>query len=180
MPSVTEVLSVLNRGFHKANPGVLAAAAERGSKIHAFILGTLKFGWMPGPEPEIKPYVDTYFDWHERHIAEVLAVEYELHYLELDLVGHVDMVARFHGERVHSVMDLKVVANVDWIVGLQLSGYEMLAEKEWPRRQWGVRRAIRLGPDGVRVIPFADPQDRAEFLHCLSLFNHSKKMKGVL
>lgn len=176
---VTEVLSVLER-FSGVPQHLLEMGRERGSEVHKYCLAYAKGLYLP-PPPHIMPWFLCFQEWFDAEVEEVLinngdlCVEYELTDERFRLKGHVDLIGRLRRERLFRILDLKRVAQIDWIMGLQLGGYEFMAEKEF-RRKFGPKAVIHMTPEArIKLVPFPNGDDVASFFYAYHLYNYRNK-----
>lgn len=134
LPRVTSILAPYC-DFSKIDPDVLDYASDRGTRTHAACLAYAVGLWTPVTD-DIAGYVESYKEWHNRYVVEVLAVEKELIHPAWGYVGHCDLIAIVSGykkEPVIGLLDLKtpVGESPTWMG--QLAAYrevEQLEHKE--------------------------------------------------
>jgi len=89
-PSVTTVLSPFT-DFSEIRPDILAAAAARGSRVHAACAAHVNGLWADCfLLQEEKGYFKSFLDWSSRAVSEFRAVEMELADPKLGYMGHPD------------------------------------------------------------------------------------------
>jgi hypothetical protein len=173
-PRVTEVLSVVAR-FQGIPPEIIARAAAVGTEVHKYGLAYARGYYLEPPE-NVAAYVARFREWVDFAVEEVFEVETEVRSTAFRYVGHVDLVARLRGDTMPAILDLKRVAVVDPIVGLQLAAYHQAVSE---RYEVGRRLAIWIPPTlaECKAIEFGDANDFPAFLNALSLFHHLRKGK---
>jgi hypothetical protein len=175
MPSVTEILSIISR-YEGVDHRLLKEQAGIGKEAHAQVLSKLKGLYIPPSHNKtVLQLVDRTMKWADLMIAEVLFVELELK--RSDLVGHLDLVCRLKGYgRQVFIIDLKFVAQVDFICWLQLAGYKSLYMKikktRNPRRRilW-----VPKGRDKIKLLesPCSYQTDLMAFIQAKQLHERS-------
>lgn len=123
---VTSILAPFS-DFSAVRPEVLAAAAERGTRVHAICVAMLRRLFIPGGIPdECRPYVDSFRLWMP-NVADVLLAEAELSCSTYRFCGHPDLIVRLtSGEVV--LLDLKTPQAHGKTWRMQLAAYWHLAE----------------------------------------------------
>jgi hypothetical protein len=147
LPSVTEVLGPLN-DFSMILPATLAHAARRGTRVHA-ACAALALGLFALPlDSECQPYVDSFEQWFNSAVAEVIEVENRFYDWEFGYCGKVDLIARLKGDDSLSVIDLKTPTQPQKTWGVQLAAYAHLARYSG----FQVKRTfcLRLSREGKR------------------------------
>lgn len=148
LPSVTEVLSPWS-DFSMVREDVLAAAAERGTRVHKACASIARGLWTPRPA-EIAGYILSFETWFNI-VEEVIAVEAEFACQSFGFMGHPDLVVRIHGDEDLTLIDLKTprAHMKSWCA--QIAAYMCLVEavKALPVKRGG---SLRLNPEGKMPI----------------------------
>lgn len=149
LPSVTQILSPF-ADFSGIPPAVLAAAADRGTRVHRYCAALARDLWTPQIDPDCVGYVHSFKDWYERAVEEAVLVEGELIHQGHGFKGHPDLIGRIRGDGALTLVDYKTPAGKNPMWRAQLAGYSILAEGAG----YEVKRAmsVRLRPDGGRPI----------------------------
>lgn len=105
VPSVTEILIPLHRGYAKINPTVLDYAATRGRAVHEALemldlTGDLE--WTP----EIVPYIQAYLEWCSVYRPTWIGVEQIVYCEDLGYAGTLDRLGYLNDGKL-AVVDLK-------------------------------------------------------------------------
>jgi hypothetical protein len=175
-PSVTTVLSPFN-DFSGIRPDVLAAAAARGSRVHAACAAHARGLWADCfLRPEDKGFFKSFLGWTEQAVTEFKAVEIELVNDKLGYMGHPDAIVRLDGESRLTVIDYKTPMNISRSWHPQIAAYAKLAKAQ----NYDVRRglAVRLRKNGGRAITTEidiDGEPWAAFLNALGAYRYFKK-----
>lgn len=189
---VTDVISIL--GDYGGVPAhILKAAALAGTETHRYALAWVHMGGaMPLTVPEsVASYVDKFKEWFEDTVTEVAlvptssghgrkpATELRLNYEAWGVTGKIDLIAKIKGDKSWSLLDLKRVAVVQKITGLQLAGYKRIVESQL-HFKIGRRLAVHIPPDGpCRTIEFSNPQDEPAFVNALFLYKYLHSIEAV-
>lgn len=126
LPSVTQVLRPFV-DLSKIPPDVLAAAAERGTRVHGLCAAVAQRLWIPSVPDECRGYVDSFRSWFPV-VVEVVAAEVELVDEVLGFKGHPDLIVRIEGDEGLTVVDLKTPVSTHTTWKAQLAAYHHLAE----------------------------------------------------
>lgn len=153
VPSVTQLVAPLGEDYDEPDDlteGVIDAATERGTIMHAYIAHRLTGG---APEDfELPDAYSEYADAVERFLAEhdITPMLIETPLYSIEYAGTPDLICEFDG--VLSILDWKFVSQIAKSkVGAQLGGYRMLCElnKIFPEKLIAVqftRGSYRLYP----------------------------------
>jgi hypothetical protein len=174
-PSVTTVLSLFN-DFSGIRSEVLAAAAARGSRVHAACAAHARGLWADCfLRPEDKGFFKSFLSWADRAVTEFKAVEIELINAKFGYMGHPDAIVRLNGESRLTVIDYKTPMNISRSWHPQIAAYAKLAKAQ----NYDVRRglAVRLRKNGGRAITTEidiDGEPWAAFLNALGAYRYFK------
>ncbi|MBN1253959.1 MAG: hypothetical protein JXA50_01625 [Deltaproteobacteria bacterium] len=183
MVHVTEVLSIIDQGYGRADRAKLIRGQHIGREFHKHSLGWVKGAYFPAiKDPQIggivMTMVDSFKQWFDMAVKDVLCVEKELFDRKRNIQGRVDIILKLMKDEWWRVLDLKSVASLSRVVGLQLAGYQHLARIEYGFKRWGPRSALQFDKEGKRLLPrlvtFQNPLDLDAFFHAYSLRNHLK------
>lgn len=167
VPSVTQLVAPLGEDYDEPDElteGIIDAAAERGTVMHAYIAWRLDGGDPAEFEmPDMyAPYADAVDLFLSEHSVVPFAVETPL--ACADFAGTPDLICEFDGAL--SVLDWKFVSQIAKSkVGAQLAGYQRLCELSglFPER----RIAVQFLKDGTyRLYPVGSKAGEA-FAVCL-------------
>jgi len=152
---VTEVLSQYS-GLGNIDPTVLHNAAQRGTKVHKYCELHATGEYFPEPPVEIKGYVDSFIQWFDEMVEEIVDTERRFYSEAYRISGAVDLIAKLNGDGQLTVIDYKTPANPSKTWALQTAAYKMLAEEtglEITRRL-----AVMLRKDGSfpKVVEYTD------------------------
>lgn len=168
-PSVTHVLSPYN-DFSRIPDSVLKKASEKGTRIHAACAAHALCLPVPDLPDDDLGYYESFEDWFEASVAEVISVEQEYIDEKLGFMGHPDLVCRIKrcSFAVHTVVDYKTPATVSPSWRLQLAAYSHLTNAA---RCF----SLRLNKDGKRAIVNEVKnwqRDFSVFLNALSVWRY--------
>ena len=175
LPSVTTVLSPYT-DFSGIMPNVLAAAAERGSRVHAACAAHAQGLWADCfLRQEDTGFFKSFLDWSSRAVSEFHLTETELTDTRLGYMGHPDVIVKMSGEKELTVIDYKTPAaeSKTWLP--QIAAYAHLARSNG----FDVRRGlcVRLRKDGGKAIVTQvdiDGEPWAAFLNALGAYRYFK------
>jgi hypothetical protein len=179
-PSVTAILSPWT-DFSNVPDARLAAAADRGTRVHAACLAEVRGLWVL-PDPEVEPYIESFRRWLPR-IAKVISAEAEYVDEDLGYKGHPDLVVIFQGDVYAALPDIKTPRQKNPLWRVQTAAYKNLVEKALgiPVKRTG---SLRLSPEGRAPI-FAEytgslAVDFAGFLAAKDAYQYFQKLRGRL
>lgn len=145
-PSVTQVLSPWG-AYNTIPTEVLRQAQERGKVVHAACFAVASGLWHPKLSEEHQGYLDSFVNWLDSYVQEVVLVEPEFVCEKKGFVGHPDFVLVMKGDGgLYSIPDLKTPLTHSRAWGPQCAAYQYLAAiNKYPV---GRIFSIRLRPDG--------------------------------
>lgn len=121
VPSVTEILAPLHRGYNKVNPSVLEYAANRGKAVHSE-LEVFDLGGELEATQETAPYIQAYLEWEQVYRPTWIGVEkivchFAPEIVETedgadlkavpDYIGTLDRIGYFNEGDVLNIVDIK-------------------------------------------------------------------------
>jgi hypothetical protein len=175
-PSVTTILSPFT-DFSGIRPDVLAAAAERGNRVHAACAVHARGLWADCfLRQEDKGFFKSFLGWTDRAVMEFKAIEIELINTKLGYMGHPDAIVRMKGDSRLTVIDYKtpMSASKTWLP--QIAAYAHLAKEGGYDIKRGL--AVRLRKSGGSPILTQvdiDGEPWAAFLNALGAYRYFKK-----
>lgn len=147
---VTTPLSIYNK-FDAIDPTVLQNAAERGSRVHKYCEMYAKGEYLPEPEKEISLYLESFREWHDSMVEEVISTEQRFYDDTLMLTGQIDLIATVRGDKLPAIIDIKTAQTKSKTWPLQLAAYKHLSEIGIDPRVKTRRIALQLRKDGMRA-----------------------------
>lgn len=176
MVSVTQIIHRYS-DYSRVPADVLQAASERGTLIHQVCAAMASGLWVPDCADSDAPYILSFSQWFEAVVADVVAVEPELHCTAYRFKGHPDLICRLQGDDCLTLIDLKSPVQKQKTWRLQIAAYRHLALEKWPN----IKRvgSLRLSPE-ARPAKFDEYSGTLEadfnvFLSALNLWNFLKK-----
>ncbi|MBN1663418.1 MAG: hypothetical protein JW943_07450 [Deltaproteobacteria bacterium] len=145
-PSVTQVIGRY-ADFSMIPEEVLSMASERGTIVHAVCASyALGLPYMRRIPENCLGYIDSFKNWFDRHVSDVLAVEKRFFDEQLGFHGQPDFILVMKSEGP-VLVDLKTPAVLQKLWRLQLAAYKHLSTKIG---KYGIRKAgsLRLFPNG--------------------------------
>jgi len=128
-PRVSDILGKQNRAEFEAIPlEVLANAAERGTKVHAYCNTFAKGLWLPEIEEECRPYFNAFEHWYEQSVDSLLFIGTRLYDDDRMFSGEFDMIVQLKDSKEIALIDLKTSTQVSKTWPLQLAAYKHLCQ----------------------------------------------------
>jgi hypothetical protein len=174
-PSVTTVLSPFN-DYSELRPDVLAAAAERGTRVHAACAAHAQGLWANCfLRQEDQGFFKSFLDWADRDVTEFKAVEIELVNAKLGYMGHPDAVVRIPGDQGLTIIDYKTPMSISRSWHPQIAAYAHLAREGG----YDIRRALAVrlrkkGTSPILTLIDIDGEPWAAFLNALGAYRYFK------
>lgn len=168
LPHVTQVLGVFS-DFSAVPASRLAAAAERGSRVHAVCASILTGLWVPAIDPEWAGYIESFKKWLP-YVVDVVAVECRLVDDSIGYEGTPDVICRILGDEALTVVDLKTPVTKNKLWAAQCAAYRRLSEANGyaPIKRVGT---LRLKPNGGQPVFDEYQHSERDFAAFLSALN---------
>ncbi|TAM15932.1 MAG: hypothetical protein EPN65_16595 [Pandoraea sp.] len=172
IPSVTSVLSPMI-DYSMVPRDTLERARRLGQAVHRMTeLYDLDDLDMDDLADELKPYLTAWIKFRAETGFVPETIEKQMHHPSLRYAGTPDRSGLIKGRR--AVIDIKKMATLGPVIGLQLAAYKEMFEKGGT--PIAERYALGLRPDGTyRLTPYTDPGDWPAFLALLTLRNWRAK-----
>lgn len=181
---VTDALSVIDQGYSRADYAKVERAKMIGREFHKHSLGWVKQAYVPmirrsDHSAIVMAMVESFKEWFGMAVIDVLFVEQDLFDPRTGIRGRPDIVLMLRQDKWWRVVDLKSVAALSPVVGLQLVGYERLVRVNFNVKTFSPRSALQFDKTGRRLLPrlreYTDPGDYDAFWHAVSLKNHLRR-----
>lgn len=163
---VTEVLEAYN-GLGDIDPKILANAADRGDRVHNFCELYAKDMLFQEVDFDCMTYVESFIEWFDSTVEEVISVEERFFSEDLKITGQVDLLAVLKGDTKPTVIDFKTPASVSKTWNLQLAAYWHLVNQKHD-----IDRCIAL--------QLPKKGGAAKAVEINDLYNHWNIYKGIL
>lgn len=167
MPSSTQIIAPFNK-FDTISPDILERAINRGNEIHDLCALYAQDFPIPDVSDEIVGYFESFCNWFDGTVSEVIAVEKRLSCDTYGFTGMPDLVCRIFGSDDIVVVDYKSARTFSkgWL--LQIASYAHLT---------GAQRcfSLRLHPDGKKAIVDENKEwqrDLAIFFNALAVWRY--------
>jgi CRISPR/Cas system-associated exonuclease Cas4 (RecB family) len=149
------------------DPGVLAHAAERGTKVHKICEGIVSGIGEIGVDEEVWGYVESFKKWWEKG-HEVIEMEKRFWDDDLELTGQVDLIIRSEEKLI--IVDLKTSSRPSNTWPAQGSAYAYLAKKSG----YDIQKIhfLHLNKHGKEPKIFEYPVDDSFFLAIFRVYKH--------
>jgi len=175
LPSVTQLVAPLGEDYDEPDElleGVLDAAADRGTTMHAYLAHRLVGGIREEFEipSAYEPYAEAVELFLAEHSIEPMLIETPLGCPAF--AGTPDLVCLFDGEE--AILDYKFVSAVAKSkVGAQLAGYQQLCGHNgiYPEKLL----TVQFLPEDYRIYPVGTTAAHTAFRHCIDLFSIKNK-----
>lgn len=143
-PTVTEVIDPY-ADFSRVPSGTLAAAADRGTRVHGICAAIARGLWVPPVPDEYSAYIASFRRWIKNQVVEVILCEERLVDDDLVFSGQIDLLVRLQGGDI-ALVDLKTPVSLQKAWRVQLAAYYRLCCRNGfkPDRVG----SLRLSPDG--------------------------------
>lgn len=172
VPSVTEILAPLHRGYSKINPSVLEYAAVRGKAVHE-ALELIDYGADPEITPEIIGYINAYQEWLQVYRPTMLGIEQIVYSADEGFCGTLDRLAVLNG-RERAIIDIKTSQPTkEALVSVccQTAAY-MIALSETDEGSAPKRYGLFLKKDGTfRMVDCDEYEDKYGFSGAIVFMN---------
>lgn len=175
MISVTQVLGVFSRpAYSGVDQSVIAEAADRGRRVHAWCAGYARKVFMLPPAQDICGYTESFVRWFDSVVERVVLVEEELVHPTWMYVGHPDLVVALAGSDQHVLIDLKTPLGILPQYKAQLAAYKELIEaaRGIAIDRMGILRLKRDGGPALFTESTESARDLAAFLHALEAYKY--------
>lgn len=145
----TRVTSVLlpYKNFDNVSPEVLRIASERGSLVHDFCELYALNMLIQIPPDHVKPYFESFKNWFDEFVDEVIFAEKRLSHPGLLLTGQFDLLCRMKGSNQMVLVDYKTPVNSEITWRLQMAAYSFLL-RDLMRISIDRRISLRLDREG--------------------------------
>lgn len=128
-PRVSEIIGKQNIDEMRSIPvEILANASIRGTKVHNYCTAHAKKLWIPDIEEEYKPYVNSFINWYDENVSELLYSNERLYDDSLCFTGEFDIIVLLKESGKIAMIDLKTSANASRSWPIQLAAYKHLCE----------------------------------------------------
>jgi hypothetical protein len=178
VPSVTQLLAPLV-DFSGIPPENVEYARLRGEAVHfACELYDQNDLDMDTLDPKIVPYLQAWIKFKAETGFVVHTVEERIPHPIHRYAGMIDRTGFMAMNNVQAVLDIKCVAKLSPVTGLQTAAYKELVERD--KGITGLARySVRLGGDGKYELKrYEEPDDFRVFLSLLNLHNWRKKYEA--
>lgn len=145
MISVTRILAPY-ADFSRVPPAILEQAAMRGTRVHAACAAHALGVFVAAQGPDAQPYFDSFCQWFDQAVEEVIAVEQRLVH-PLGFCGHPDLIVRIQGDDCLSVVDNKTPRAAGKTWAAQLAAYLKMAQEAGHNAKRAM--SLRLKSDGT-------------------------------
>lgn len=149
---VTEILSCY-ADFGDVRPEILAAAAERGSKVHAACTAYARGLFVPRLDQELIGYFDSFQRWFDGAVESVVFTEERFTNDLWGFTGQPDLGCIIKGDELLNIWDYKTPYSAVLYWRCQLAAYKFLVENDKLNpRKVGRIGTVRLRRDGGKAL----------------------------
>jgi hypothetical protein len=125
---VTQVLQSYST-LNLIDPAVLAIAADRGSRVHAYCEAYALNLFVGDIDDDCKHYLDSFKVWYDSSIQELIFTEVRMNSSTYKLSGAFDMIVALKGDTKLTLVDIKTPASTSQSWQLQTAAYQILAKE---------------------------------------------------
>jgi PD-(D/E)XK nuclease superfamily protein len=175
---VTDLLAPYN-GLQGIDPIVLEKAADRGKRVHAYCELYAQSLLIGDIDDDCKGYVDSFSDWFDSIVAEVLSFEERIFDQEHRLTGQYDLIVKFKGSDSKILIDIKTPAQSNPTWALQTAAYMWMLNRKGPERLVDRRGCLMIDRNGkfatfkeYGTSPSDDIRDRSVFIGILEAYRY--------
>lgn len=172
---VTSILSAYS-DFSHIEPSVLAYAADRGTRVHTFCELYVKNLLIEPIDADCKPYFDSFVQWFDFIVAEVIQAEQRLFCDKLKISGQIDLLLKLKGGDDIYLVDIKTPQQLSKTWALQSAAYKYLVEANSDMKI-NYRGCLMLDKNGgaPKMIGYENHQrDNDLFMSALALHRYFK------
>jgi len=127
-------------------------------------------------EYKVMPYLKGWIKFVRESGCKIISIEQKL-YSKKGFAGRHDRVIKLNN--VNTLLDIKTYIDSKGGTDLQLAGYEILWNENYPAERIKNRIAVRLTPENYQIVPYRNKSDKNDFLLALQMYNLLKK-RGLL
>ena len=113
--------------FSMIEPHVLQNAADRGTRTHHFCELYVKNLLIEPVDEDCKPYFESFVNWYDFIVEEVLYTEQRLYCDHWKITGQVDLILKLKGSDSTYIVDIKTPQTKSKSWQLQTAAYQYLA-----------------------------------------------------
>lgn len=151
----------------------LENAAKRGTILHQYCVAYARGDFVPEICEDYLPYFESYVQWHEKNVEEVLFSETRLYHDGLKYCGQPDLVVRLKGVEGRVLIDLKSATKIYETYPVQLAAYMDLCNLHGLHCEKGIILSLKKTGKAAKAYDYADcnPYFRV-FLFGIELYNY--------
>jgi hypothetical protein len=171
---VTEVISPWS-GLDKIPEATLQYAALRGTLVHEYCSIVAEGGFLVNIDAECRPYVESFRDWFNRMVDEVILSEHRMNDETFCFTGQIDLLVKLkEGPVLLADIKTPITKNKTW--PLQCAAYHHLCELHgYHPDKIG---CLQLSPEGkpAKLNYYENPAQYFNlFLQALNLYKYFQK-----
>ena len=177
LPSVTQIIQesgLINLEW--VDRDLLEAKADLGRKVHsATELNDTNNLNTKDLHPTLKLYLDSWIKFRTDYKFVLTEIELKLFHKLYRYAGRIDRVGLLNKKLI--LVDIKS-GTEQKTSAIQTAGYELLYNQDKKKGdQIKERMIVYLNPEGYKVIPNNNPNDKSVFLACLTITNYLRSIK---
>ena len=127
-------------------------------------------------EYKVQPYLNGWRKFKRESGCKIISIEQKL-YSRRVFAGRHDRVIKLNG--VNTMLEIKMYLDSKGGADLQLAGYSLLWDENYPAERIKNRIAVRLTPENYQIVPYRNKSDKNDFLLALQMWNLKSK-RGLL
>ena len=128
-------------------------------------------------EYKVRPYLKGWIKFVRESGCKIISIEQKLYSKKRGFAGRHDRVIILNS--LYTLLDIKTYVDSKGGTDLQLAGYEILWNENYPAERIKNRVAVHLTPVDYQIIPYRNKSDRNDFLLALQMYNLRKK-RGLI
>ncbi|KKM91047.1 hypothetical protein LCGC14_1232540 [marine sediment metagenome] len=123
-PRVSEILSPYsNISLAQIPKEYLEKAATRGTTVHSYATAYARGDFVPYLEEEYAPYFNSFYQWYDDNVEELLFSEERLYHEDLKYCGQPDLIVKLKYQKESVLIDIKSSTKIYQTHPVQLAAY---------------------------------------------------------
>ena len=127
-------------------------------------------------EYKVQPFLNGWIKFRKESGCKIISIEQML-YSKRGFAGRLDRVIILND--VYTLLEIKKYVDSKGGTDLQLAGYSILWDENYPAERIKNRIAVRLTPENYQIVPYRNKSDRNDFLLALQMYN-LRKRRGLI
>ena len=124
---------------------------------------------------KVQPFLNGWIKFRKESGCKIISIEQML-YSKRGFAGRLDRVIILNDV---TLLDIKTYVDSKGGTDLQLAGYSILWDENYPAERIKNRIAVRLTPENYQIVPYRNKSDKNDFLLALQMYN-LRKRRGLI